>query len=81
MKPSSPAASPQSPVMVWKKIEIRQVEMLLAGEFRRRDRLAAGDAGQVGDDAFHLVEAAAFEIGLRRLGKGVCPVGHVSAPV
>jgi hypothetical protein len=38
---------------------IRQIEFFLPGEFRCGHRLAAGDAGDIGDDTFDLVQAAA----------------------
>ncbi len=76
MKPSSPAASPQSPVMVWKKMLSGRWNIRLPGELAGRNRLAAGDAGQVRDDAFHLVEAPAFQIGLRGFGQLVEKIGH-----
>jgi hypothetical protein len=57
VKPSV-AASAQSPVMVWKKMRVGQVEVLLPSPtWRPGHGLAAGDAGKVGDHALHLVEA------------------------
>ena len=72
VKPSSPAASPQSPVMVWKKIEFGRWNCCCRSHFARRHRLAAGDAGQVGDHAFHLVEAVGLQIG--RAASGIWSV-------
>ena len=50
------------------KDAVGQVEILLPREFRRRDGLAPGDAGQVGDDTFHFVQTPALKIGARRFG-------------
>jgi hypothetical protein len=65
----SRSMNPSSPGDGLVKDRIGQVEILLARELGRGHRLAARDAGQVRDDALHLVKAAVFQIGLRGGGQ------------
>ncbi len=55
---------------------IGQEEPVLKPELRRGHGLAPCHAGNVGDDTFHLVQAAAFEIIARRLRDAIMPVFH-----
>ena len=57
---------------------VRQEETALLGEFRRRHRLAARHAGDIADDAFHLVNAASRDIVPGGLGQLFGPFGHDS---
>ena len=59
------------------KDRVGQVKVILPRELRGRNRLASGNAGQVGNDAFNLVKPTALKIGLRCGGQGIGNFGQI----